>query len=155
MGNGLAHHFSTSIFIASSDLAFEIWRVSTARPPATQEAHKHPSEQRARCSLVSPAAQRDEKTADPSLTTSPGWDTFQPPELNQAPVEAAFGYFISSPSPYSLEVHFDLSLDAACRNANHILNLTSLSLWLYTEHLLVFFCIFFNQAARSQERSLV
>lgn len=58
-----------------------------------------------RCSPVSPAAQRDEKTADPSLTTSPGWDTFQPPELNQAPVEEAFGYFISSPSPYSLQLH--------------------------------------------------
>lgn len=104
MGDELPRHFSASIFIFSSDLAFEIWSVSTARPPATQEAHKHQSKQHTRCSAVSPAAQTDEKTADTSLTTSPGWDTFQPPELNQAPVEAAFGYFISSPSPYSLEV---------------------------------------------------
>lgn len=103
-GDGLSCHFFASIFISSSDLAFEIWSVSTACPPTTQEAHGDPSKQHTRCSPVSPAAQRDEKTADPSLTTSPGWDTSQPPELNQAPVEVAFGYFISSPSPYSLKV---------------------------------------------------
>lgn len=73
-------------------------------PPQHRRHIAHPSKRRARCSPVSPAAQRDEKTADPSLTTSPGWDTSQPPELNQASAEAAFGYFISSPSPYSLKI---------------------------------------------------
>lgn len=53
MGNELQRHFSTSIFISSSDLASEIWSVSAACPPATQEAHKHPSQQHTRCSSVS------------------------------------------------------------------------------------------------------
>lgn len=149
MGDELPHHFSASIFIFSSDLAFEIWSVSTARPPATQEAHKHPSKQHTRCSAVSPAAQTDEKTADTSLTTSPGWDTFQPPELNQAPVEAAFGYFISYPSPYSLEVRL---IYLTRMSVDRILNLTSHSLWLSTWQLLV--SVLFNMVERLSKQQI-
>lgn len=82
---------------------FEIWSMSTACPPATRGEHTHPSKQHSRCSPVRPAAHKDEKTADPSLTTSPGWATFQPPELNLASVEAELGYFI-----FTSSIHFCL-----------------------------------------------
>lgn len=73
MGDELPRHFSASIFISSSDLAFLKYEVCQRPvPPATREAREHPSKQHTRCSPVSPAAPRDEKTADPSLTTSPG-----------------------------------------------------------------------------------
>ena len=100
MSIALCCHFSASIFISSSDLAFEIWSMSTACPPATWGEHKHPSKQHSRCLPVRPAAHKDEKTADSSLTTSPGWATLQPPELNLASAEAKPAYFISTSSIY-------------------------------------------------------
>lgn len=65
-------------------------------------------------------------------------------------MEAAFGYFISSPSPYSLELRL---IYLARRSVNRIWNLTSRSLWLSPPQLLVL--VLFNMAEGSTEQTLI